>query len=275
MLQSILNSHPGFTRQFTSRLYTNYIREPLPELDLTECDVFLYQYLGPEWGKLASEKLLSHVKASCATLCLPNMFLRTYWPLNSFADYVLRDQLLEDLWQRKLSRNEYLYLSTRPSLLDQYDVQAIVEKSLAHEQAKARRSPIEYLDQMLDNCTQKMTFYTPNHPGKELLLDVANYVLTWLDLSPINPTNMLPLDPYYTAMKMPVHPGLADLFSLTWLNDQTVFPVYGHQVTYAQFAWIYAEYRDSGQPSFIEFLGKYTARAKASSAEQKDSQKIA
>lgn len=261
MLQIILGRHPGFSRHFDCRLYTNYIREPIPDEALAGCSAFIYQYLGTDWGELASAKLLAKLSSNCLTLCIPSYFLRTFWPLQYNAgEHALRDRLLEDLWQRGLARNEYMYMSTRPSLLDGYDVRTIVENSLAHERIKATHTPIAYMPRLLEDCMRKMAFYTPNHPGEELLLLVANEILARLDLPPMTRAAMPSLEPYYTALQLPVHPGLADLFSLSWLRPDTTFALYGHQVAYAQFAWLYAEYRDSGIASFIDFMGRFYAR---------------
>lgn len=263
-LLPILQSHADFSQRFDCRLFTNYTRDPVPATALAECSVFLYQYLGPDWGELGSARLIEQLDKSCLHLCIPNYFCRLYWPLQfSPGEHVLRDKLLEDLWKRKLTRRDYVRLATRPSLLRCYDVQGIVEKSLAHERAKEKHTPIKYLEKMLAEYTEKRLFYTVNHPGEELLLFTANEILRRLDFSPLLPEKLShslpPLDDYYSALELPVHPALAEMYNLSWASPETTYAVYGYRLTYAQFAWLYAEYRSSGICSFIEFMGKFNS----------------
>ncbi len=260
MLLQLLQQHPVIAATWHCRLFTNYIREAVPPDALGQCDVFLYQHLGTEWGALASDQLLRQLPRHCFALCIPNYFWRLCWPLQYNAgEHVLRDRLLEDLWQRKPERDAFVLLATRPALLRHYDIQGIVEQSLAHERAKEAHTPIKYLERVLEGSKRQHLFHTPNHPGAELLLFTVNEILRRLDLPLMRREDLPELDPYYTALDLPVHPGLAAMFGLHWLHPESRFALYGHRVTYAQFAWLYAEYRASGTDSFIEFMGRFNA----------------
>lgn len=259
-LLHILQRHADFFQTFECRLYTNYINELIPAEELAECAVFLYQHLGDAWGSLASAKLLQQLGMNSLHLCIPNFFCRLYWPLQYNAGkHVLRDRLLEDLWQRSLNRTDFVYLATRPSLLRNFDIQGIVEQSLNHERAKEARTPIKYVDLMLAHWQEKRLFFSTNHPGEELLLFTANSILAWLGFAALRREKRPVFESYYTALELPVHPGLAELFGLTWLQRNNLHKLYGLKLNYAQFAWIYAEYRASGIDSFIEFMGAYNA----------------
>lgn len=262
VLLRMLGGHDEFVQAFDCRLFTNYIREPLPADVLAGCDVFLYQYLGDEWGELASNRLLSQLGPKCVSLCIPNYFCRTYWPLEFNAGKnVLRDRLLEDIRKHRPTRKEFIHLASRPSLLRHYDLQGIVERSLAHERGKEVRTPIKYLDRMISEGRKRRLFHTINHPGEELLVDTANQILDQLGLDPSLVSDSLGPDDYYTALDLPVHPGLAEIFSLEWLDEKTTFNLYGYRVNYAQFVLIYSEYRDSGVDSFIKFMSRLHGRA--------------
>lgn len=255
-LLQILQCQEDLLQNFEFRLYTNYTREHVPAEELAECAVFLYQHLGNAWGDLASANLLQQLDRNCLHLCIPNFFCRIYWPLQyNSGKHVLRDRLLEDLWQRGFRGTEFVHLATRASLLRSYDLSGIVEKSLIHERAKEDRGPIKYVDQMLAECRRKRLFYSTNHPGEGLLFDTANEILQRLGFARLRRDQMPVLDPYYTTLELPVHPGLAELFDLSWLQDGAMYDLYGLHVTYAQFAGIYAKYRASGIDSFIEYMG--------------------
>ncbi len=258
ILLQILQSHPDIAKNFGCRLYTNYIREPVPMADLSQCSVFLYQYLGKNWDNLASDNLLRQLKKDCVALCIPSYYWPICWPLQQHAGhYVLRDKLLEDLWARGLSRKEFVHLATTSSLLKFYDIHQIVDTSLAHEKKKEAKTSFPYLDRILEDHEQQALFYTFNHPGKEIMLFTANEVLERLGYDRLDLNDLPELEPYYTALELPVHPGVAEAFNLSWCGPNSIYNVYGQQVTYAQYAWLYAEYRSSGIRSFVDFMGRF------------------
>lgn len=257
-LLQLLQSHADVAANFECRLFTNYIREQVPDAILADCAVFLYQYLDETWGELASDRLLQKLGKNSQHLCIPNYYYRHYWPLLfGGGKHVLRDRLLEDLWKRKLNRDDFVHLATRSSLLSSYDLQGIVDQSLSHERAKEARTPIKYVDRILAGCGQERLFYSVNHPGEEILFFTVDEILTWMGFTSLPQGQAPVLDPSYTALELPVHPGLAEVFNLSWVEARTTYAVYGNQVTYAQFAWLYAEYRDSGIDNFIEFMGTF------------------
>lgn len=258
ILRQLLQSHQQISDAYECLLVTNYIREPVPLDELSRCSVFLYQYLGKNWGDLASEMLLGHLNKKCAAICIPSYYWPVYWPLQQHAGhYVLRDRLLEELWARNLTREEFVYLATSPGLLKSYDICGIVEKSLAHEQAKEARTSFPYLDRILAGHEKHPLFYTFNHPGEEIMLFTANEILDRLGLERLRRDEIPALETYYTALELPVHPGAAEAFNLSWAGPDTRYAVYGQQATYAQFAWLYAEYRQSGIDNFVEFMGRF------------------
>lgn len=259
ILLQLLESHKQIAETYECRLYTNYIREPVPLDDLSRCSVFLYQHLGKNWGELASETLLRHLNKKSSALCIPSYYWPMCWPLQQHVGhYVLRDRLLEDLWARSLSREEFVHLATTSSLLKFYDIHQIVDTSLAHEKKKEAKTSFPYLDRILADHEQQALFYTFNHPGQEIMLFTANEILDRLGYDRLHGTDLPELEPYYTALELPVHPGVAKAFNLSWCGPNSIYNVYGHQVTYAQFAWLYAEYRSSGMRNFVNFMGMFT-----------------
>jgi hypothetical protein len=58
-LVDLLGAHPDFSRDFETRHYVNYTRQPVPAEDLARCGLFLYQRLEAHWGGLASDVLLA------------------------------------------------------------------------------------------------------------------------------------------------------------------------------------------------------------------------
>ena len=79
-LTRLLRLSPAFSRRWDILHITNYDRSPVPSDALEHCSLFLYQHLGPQWGDLASENLLSRLPRNAVSLCLPNLFFMGYWP---------------------------------------------------------------------------------------------------------------------------------------------------------------------------------------------------
>lgn len=259
MLAGLLRGHQPFAARYECLLFTNYIMEPIPEEVLAHSSAFLYQYLDPKWGELSSDALLARLPATCRSLAIPNMFMRMYWPLHKTGQNgSMRETLLDDILERGVERAELQFLASKKALLKGYDLQGIVQRSIAHERKKEATTPIKYVDMMLDGGRRERLFYTLNHPGEKLLRHVADAVLAWLDLPPLA-DGALNLDDYYTSFELPVHPGVANLFDLEFCHENTRFSVYGVPMTWAQYAGVYADYRAhakaTGMDSFIEYMG--------------------
>lgn len=254
-LARALCASPEFAAAYTPRVYLNYAREEIPQADLDACGLFLYQHLGPEWGPLASAELLRRLPPDRPSLCIPNMFFRGPWPLWSGApgfDY--RDVLLDHLLGMGLPRQDILHLYLRAPLAAKYDLAALLDETIALERARQERTPVPYLDFVLENFRARPLFLTVNHPCAELIALAAQGVLRLLDLAPADPAQLAAQQTGYEEFFLPIHPQAAAFYGLAYGGAEARFPVYGREKTFAQYAAAYVDCRLAGIEDFIGYL---------------------
>jgi len=251
-----LSAHAEFGRDHHLRLFSNYVREHVPPDLLARCDLFLYQHLGPEWGELASERLLAQLGPGCRTLCIPNMFLLAPWPLwTGGTGFHYHDRLLESLISRGLSQAEILRVCLRANLPTMYDLHGLVERSLEREQVKQARTPIRYLDRVLASWRERRLFHTVNHPGPELQRLVADAVLGFIDdQRPLSDAEFAATGLQLAEFDLPVHPGVAQALGLAYGGTDEMYEVYGGRMNFAEYAEHYVTCRLLGEADFIGYL---------------------
>lgn len=252
-LAAALSASPDFARAFSPRVFLNYARQDIPRQALDACRLFLYQHLGPEWGPLSSDALLARLPKNCRSLCIPNMFFRGPWPLWSGAPgFDFRDVYLDHLLDMGLPARDILHLCLRTSLAAKYDLAARLEETIALERQRQARTPVRYLDFVLEAFRQRPLFLTVNHPGAELIGRAAAGILAALGLAPMAGDFALP--PEYLAFELPVHPQAAAFYGLAYGGEDATFNVYGRRLTFAQYAAAYVDCRLRGRADFIGYL---------------------
>jgi hypothetical protein len=254
-LLRLLAASPGFAARWRVRLYTNYTREPIPARDLENCRLFLYQHLGPEWGGLASERLLERLPPGAAALCLPNPFFKGYWPLWTNASTMnFGDVYLDLLVDKGLSPAEAVHLYLRDSLTGFYDLDALVAESQALERRREQNALIPLADYVEERWRDEQLFTTVNHPGSHLLRRIADAVLKALGLPPLSPAASagldLACDPHF---ELPIHPVAGRHFRLPFAGEERRYPVYGNRLNFREYALCYADCRRRGL-NFLEYL---------------------
>lgn len=250
-----LMTSPEFAEQFECRLFTNYIREPIPASELAGCSLFLYQHLGPEWNELSSDALLAQLPDSTPALCIPNMFFKAYWPFWSGAPgFNYRDILLDEMINLGLPAEETIVLFLRMDIANKHDLTARVNAMIEQERQREAHTPIKYLDLILDTYREKRLFNTVNHPGPELLNHATRHILKHLHIAPADETLLADIGDDFPEFEQPIHPKIAAFFNWDFAHDATEYDVYGTQMTYAKYVTNYVVAQKSGVEDFIAFL---------------------
>lgn len=256
-LAEFLRRVPGFGDTHEVRLYTNYIFEPIAYQDLARCEVFLYQHLdeGGKWGDLASARLLAHLPATARVLSIPSMFFRGYWPFwQGGENFSFSDEVLERLLAAKLPKAELLRVYLRGNVVPGPEVEARTMRSLAHERTKEARTPIKYVDLILKYFRDEMLFSQVNHPGERLLSHVGREVLRFLDV-PEPPQGVEAcMGELYPEFTLPIHPSVAAHWGLSFADENTRYPLFGKNKTFARYAEDYVDARMHGIEDFIAYL---------------------
>ncbi len=243
---------PQFAARYQCELYLNYVREPIPDGTLEQCGLFLYQYLGPEWGDLSSARLLERLPDSARSLCIPNMFFTGYWPLwSGEPGFNYRDIHLDALVDASLSMEEILILFLRSPLTARFDLDRLLRDTFARERERESRTPVKYVHIIERDFRSERLFNTVNHPGPKLLNHAAAGVLKELGFEPPDYSEMPDAFPEF---EQPIHPQVAEFHELAFADASTEYMVYGRRRTFARYAARYVEARLAGITDFIAYL---------------------
>ena len=250
LLYKLLTTHPAFSKEWEVKYYINFLRTPIPEGDIENCDLLLYQQLGEMWDGLASDVLLSRVPKKARAISIPNLVSYHLWPTAFYAPDTYNlwfDSYIEDLIAKKLSFSEITYIALRADLSKLYDLPKLMEESLQREYEKDYIGRDEIADFIEQNWREKQLFTTPNHPANELLVFAVNVILKELDLSPLSVQSELGItcdEEFY----IPVHPFYLKYYNVKHLNEDTVYPVFGNKLTYKEYLMAYVHARQNEVP---------------------------
>lgn len=243
-LHLLLKSTPAFARVFEVKKYTNYLRETIPAEDFAHCDLLLFQELSDTWGEHATSALVQKLPAGAQTLKIPNMFFNGYWPLwTNQTHMAYGDLLLEHLAELGLGPQEILHVYLRGDIAAKFDLQELVRASRQREERKEENVVTPTLPLIDTYWREEQLFHTVNHPGPRLLLHVADGVLHALGMPPVPDSARRTLAALPEEFIQPIHPQLGALYGLPFASAERRYPVYGQDMTFAQFAAAYVDCR--------------------------------
>jgi hypothetical protein len=254
-LCSLLVATPAFARCFEVRKYTNYLKEPIPQRDFDRCRVFLYQHLGERWNDLASDALLARLHPVACRMQIPNPLFKGYWPLwtnKSTMNY--GDILLDLLVSRGYAESETLHVYLHGRLAEKYNLNALLSESLFRERLKEKDSVIALTDFIEENWRTRQLFLSPNHPGKTLLLAVADAVLESLGLGRVPSSLRNDFTPDYPNFELPIHPQVGAHFGLPFADADRLYSIYGRSMSFARYVACYVHCLSRRLGNFEAFL---------------------
>lgn len=254
-LVRLLMASPAFASRFYIRKYTNYQREVVDAAELSSCTLFMYQHLGEKWEEHASEHLLNLVNPAARVMRLPNMFFKGYWPLWTIhSPSEFGDVYLDHLIDMGLEKNEILYVYLNTDLTKKYDLGASLAESMTVERSKEAATVVQTVDLVEARWREELLFNTINHPGRELLLHLADGVLSALGFPALTPSARAAFADPYPEFILPIHPQVAAYHGLSFGGEDWLFPVFGKQKTFAQYAEHYVDCRLLGIESLNAYL---------------------
>jgi len=254
-LASALLNSPEFSRAYTPKVFLNYARQEIPQADMDACGLFLYQYLGADWGEFASEALVKRLPPGCPSLCIPNMFFKVPWPFWSGAPgFDNRDTYLEHLLGLGLPGQDILHVYLRTSLTAKYDLGTLFDETIALERSRQARTPVPYLDHVLEHYRDRPLFHTVNHPTVEMLALSASGILRELGIQQASDGSLPVVESWYQDFFLPIHPQVAEFHGLAYGGPDERYPVHGRSLSFARYAAAYVECRTAGIDNFIGYL---------------------
>ena len=254
-LRTLLAATPAFARCFEVYKYTNYLKESIPQQIFDRCRVFLYQHLGERWNDLASDALLARLHPVACRIQIPNLLFKGYWPLwtnKSSMNY--GDALLDLLVSRGYAEAETLHVYLHGRLAEKYKLNALLSENLFRERLKEKGAAIALADYIEENWRMRQLFLTPNHPGKTLLLAVADAVLESLGLGRVPSSLRDAFAPDYPNFELPIHPQVGEHFGLPFAGADRIYNIYGRSMSFARYAACYVHCLSRRLGNFEAFL---------------------
>ena len=250
-----LNCCPEFRERYECRLYTNYIREPIPDQALAQCSLFLYQHLDAAWEELASEALLAKLPETARSLCIPNMFFKGYWPTwSGKAGFDYRCELLDSYIDTGLPPEEAVLVYIHTDMGARFDLTSMVADTLKQERERESHTPIKYVDLIKRTYRDIKLFNTINHPGPLLMDHAAKGVLAELGLPAPEEAALVALGDPFPEFEEPINPKVADFFGWDFAGPDTKYEIYGRKMTFTRWVSNYVFARQAGVKDFIAFL---------------------
>lgn len=246
---------PDFADRYECRLFTNYIREPIPDEALRSCNLFLYQHLGVEWDDLASATLLDKLSPNARHLCIPNMFFKGYWPTwTGQPGFDYRCMFLDELTDTDLPPEEVVMIYLHTNMATKFDLLTMVAESLELERERESHTPIEYVDIISRNYREIRLFNTVNHPRKLLMNHVARSVLMELGFEPPAHHVLDALGEPFPEFEQPINPKVGEYFGWRFTATDQQYRIYGRHMTFSRWVANYVFARRAKVKDFIGFL---------------------
>lgn len=168
------------------------------------------------------------------------------------------DLLLDRLLDLGESKPVILRIYLQGEIRELVNLDETMHTCLAMERKKEERAFMKTVDWMLERWKKRPLFHTVNHPGRELLVHVADGVLESLGLPPLSASELdgLPFPfPSYADFDLPVHPRVADFYGLEYIRPGQTFAVFGRRMTFEQYVSRYIDCRMNGYgDDFVSYL---------------------
>ena len=255
-LAELLPLSPPFARRWHIDLRLNYTKSPVGQEDLRCCHCFMYQHLGEQWADLSSAHLLSLLPPNTPHLCLPNLFFKGYWPFWTHDSPInFGDTILDRLIESGAQKPEILKIYLERDIDTFGNVAETLAHTLAMEKRKEAHSCMGTAAIIEEFYQQEMLFYAVNHPGKRLLLHVADQALAALGYPPLPESAKAAYRPGYFDFEHPIHPQVAEKLALSFCPPDRLFHVFNKPLTFTDFISRYIDCRLNGlEDHFIAYL---------------------
>ena len=257
-LTALLTASAAFRRAFRLTLRTNYTREPIAAQELAACDLFLYQHLDEHWGEFASAALLRRLPSSATALCIPNLFFKGYWPfwtgdsLIAFGDSLL-NRLIDEGTPKPVILRIYLHGNIQSFV----NLQASLDETIDKARQKERLTCVNTVDFLLEHWKRRLIFHTVNHPGRDMLIRMANGILEAAGLPPLTENERASAFracfPSYSDFDLPVHPQVAAFHGLDFAGPESDYSIFGRRMSFAAYISRYIDCRLNGMDK--DFMG--------------------
>lgn len=163
-IQQILKTHNDFTNDYDVSYYRADLRKAPPLRELSNCSLFIYQYLAKEkWNKLSSDILLETLPKSCIQIQIPKLSWRVFWPLWAndpikTIDHPYGDSFLIQKTDQHENITEIMKQYMDLDLSKLYNLDKLLDDNYNYLKKEENSKDINLADYIIDNFREKPLF---------------------------------------------------------------------------------------------------------------------
>lgn len=254
VLEGLLMSSEAFRRDFTCTFIPNFeIRDGKASLAssaqleaaLHDCNVLIYH----DVHNYNFPALLARMPAGSMAVKIPYITSTIYWSTYDYLNpcwLAPRGSSALIPWPCKVLSGMIATLRHRDRCIDAYmnadlachvDVDANTAEQVAYLRTAEAGSIFSVADYVAAHHTSVQLFHLINHPTLPVFAEVANAILQYLGLPPLQ---SLPMDPFGNH-QMPVHPSIIKHLKLTWCTENTRYLLLDKTMTFEEYVAFYVD----------------------------------
>ncbi|WP_303982324.1 WcbI family polysaccharide biosynthesis putative acetyltransferase [Niallia circulans] len=187
---------------------------------LLNCDLFIYQPIGPAYGyKLSTDYLLSKLPPSCLKLSFPVSYFSGYYPQTiHISTDPYADKNIINLLKEGKSKEQIISILSDNNFYSAHELKMNLEATLTELQNRDK-----LLDITMDNYIEKNyrnlnLFYTINHPSYYVTRYLAMKILERLGLPKEEIGQVVLSDIYFLGHMQPIYPSVIEHLNLTFIK---------------------------------------------------------
>jgi hypothetical protein len=272
-IRYLLNTSPGFARNFTVNLFfTNRHRQFMGDFNFGEEELHSAEaifYHTPGWADWGNDQayvdLIARIPAHVGRLSFPYPVFLPLWPFhqgdprNEDPDrgrhrddrpwhFPYGDSVVLGLLRQGLTPEQVVARYAAMDLAAMVDLDALLAKSIEIQEAKENETDVKILDFVLSEFRERRVFSTMNHVANASLIHMANQMLRFLGCAPL-PAALPAMLRELVMPQMPVHPSVVRHFDLSWAPPDLRYEVDEYQqLTFAEYIYQYAAYSPGEVP---------------------------
>jgi hypothetical protein len=245
---------PALSRRFTAKYHFVGLQKPLhaaARRELAEADLILVQDI-QDWEDYP---LRDAIPQRAEMITFPFLRFASPWPFDHHngpddkeaferewpnLTFLNRDGLLARL-RREIPDKEARFLAYRGLELD-----GVVNYLRLHDFEKRRLLALDRRfgfaigEYVLANFQTRQLFYTTNHPNRQLVTMLMEWLMRRMGLDEAFPT-VERLD-HLKRLQVPLHPKVARALGVTWADERTKYLYEGRSVTWESYTRAYIEH---------------------------------
>ena len=221
----------------------------IPEQILEKTKLLIYQPLDSKHGDCSTEYILNKLPSDCISISLPRLYFKGYWPQhdsNPFNQgnekgfhglFPYGDTNVNSMMNEVLSQEKIIQEISKKDFYNREELLKNIDYTLSELSKRETNTDIKISDFIRDNYRKYRLFHTINHPTDVLGLEVANQILSKLNMPPISEGTKPQYKEVLGRLQVPIYPSVIDGLDLTFVSESSVYwsKEFGKKFTFNQY----------------------------------------